>query len=172
MRIFVCVLAFAASLMASGELSGRRAPGFSLMDVNFKQHDPQDYRGKILLVEIIKTSCEHCADFAPILEEIVSKYHGRVAALTIVNPPDTLETVRKYIADHKVTVPVLYDTGQVSISYFKATPQNPDIHVPHLFIIDAQGIIQNDYPYTPLTKGIFEGRDLFSELDQMLSKSK
>jgi peroxiredoxin len=172
MRIFVCVLAFAASLMASGELSGRRAPGFSLMDVNFKQHDPQDYRGKILLVEIIKTSCEHCADFAPILEEIVSKYHGRVAALTIVNPPDTLETVRKYIADHKVTVPVLYDTGQVSISYFKATPQNPDIHVPHLFIIDAQGIIQNDYPYNPLTKGIFEGRDLFSELDQMLSKSK
>jgi peroxiredoxin len=172
MRTFFCVVAFAATLMASGELSGRRAPGFSLMDVNFKQHDPQDYRGKILLVEIIKTSCPHCEAFAPVLEEIVSRYHGQVAALTIVNPPDTLETVRKYIAEHKVTLPVLYDTGQVSISYFKATPQNPDIQVPHLFIIDAQGIIQNDYPYNPLTKGIFEGRDLFSELDHMLGKSK
>jgi peroxiredoxin len=172
MRILFCALALAASLSASGELSGRRAPGFSLMDTNFKQYDPQDYRGKILLVDIIKTACEHCTEFAPILEEIVVRYHGQVAALTIVNPPDTLDTVRKFIADHKVTVPVLYDTGQVSISYFKATPQNPDVHVPHLFIIDARGMIQNDYPYNPLTKGIFEGRDLFSELDRMLGKTK
>jgi len=172
MRIFFCALALAASLMASGELSGRRAPGFSLMDLNFKQHDPQDYRGKILLVEIMKTNCQHCADFAPVLEEIVSKYHGQVAALTIVNPPDNLETIRQYIADHKVSVPVLLDMGQVTISYFKATPDKPDINVPHLFIIDAKGMIQNDYPYNPLTKGIFEGRDLFSELDRMLGKSK
>lgn len=172
MRSFLCLLACAASLVASGELSGRRAPGFSLMDMNFKQHDPQDYRGKILLVEIMKTSCPHCVAFAPILEEIVSKYHGQVAALTIVNPPDTLDTVRKYVADHKVTVPVLFDTGQVAFSYFKVTPQNPDVNIPHLFIIDAQGMIRNDYEYSPLTRGIFEGRDLFTELDRMLGRSK
>ncbi len=172
MRTFFCVLAFAASLMASGELSGRRAPGFSLTDVNNKPYDPQDYRGKILLLEIGKTNCQHCANFVPILEEIVSKYQGRVAALTIVNPPDNSETIRQFIAVHKVSVPVLLDMGQVTISYFKATPDKPDINVPHLFIIDAQGMIQNDYPYNPLTRGIFEGRDLFSELNHMLGKSK
>jgi peroxiredoxin len=172
MRTLFCVLAFAASLTASGELSGRRAPGFSLADTRFNQYDPQDYRGKILLVEIMQTGCPHCAGFAPILEEIIAKYHGRVAALTIVNPPDTTDTVGKYVAQHKVTVPVLFDCGQVAASYFKATPQNAEINVPHLFIIDAQGMIQNDYPYNPLTKGIFEGRDLFSELDRMLGKSK
>lgn len=172
MRRFFLFVVCAASLLASGELSGRRAPGFSLMDKDFQQHDPQDYRGKILLVEIMRTTCPTCAAFAPVLEEVVAKYHGKVAALTIVNPPDTLDTVRKYVSDHKVTIPVLFDTGQVAFSYFKATPQKPDVTVPHLFIIDAKGTIVNDYGNDPLTKGIFEGRDLFAELDRLLAKSK
>lgn len=172
MRIFFFVLALAAGLFASGELSGRRAPGFSLMDLTYKQHDPQDYRGKILLVDIMKTDCQRCAAFAPILEEVVAKYHGKVAALEIVNPPDNGDTIRRFIESHKVTVPVLLDSGQVTISYFKATPEKPDITVPHLFIINAKGIIQDDYSFGPLTKGIFEGRDLFSEIDHMLGESK
>jgi peroxiredoxin len=168
MRIFFCVLACAASLMASGELSGRRAPGFSLVDVHFKQHDPQDYRGKILLVELMQTACPHCAEFSAIIEEAMAKYKGQVAALSIVNPPDTTATVKQYITEHKITVPVLFDCGQVAGSYI----QNRDFNVPHLFIIDAQGMIHNDFGYSPLTKGIFEGRDLFTELDRMLSKPK
>jgi len=172
MRSSLCLLVCATSLLASGELSGRRAPGFSLMDKDFQQHDPQDYRGKILLVEIMRTSCPTCVAFAPTMEAILAKYHGQVAALEIVNPPDTLDTVRKYVADHKVTAPVLFDTGQVAFSYFKATPQNPDVTVPHLFIIDAKGMIVNDFGYNPLNKGIFEGHDLFTELDRLLGKSK
>jgi len=45
--------------------------------------------------------------------------------------------------------------------------------VPHVFLIDAQGMIRNDYEYSPLTKDVFEGRGLFAELDRMLAaKSK
>lgn len=172
MRTLLLIPACAALLFASGELSGRRAPGFSLVDSNFKQYDPQDYRGKILLVEVMQTTCEHCARFAPILEEVVAKYHGKVAALSIVNPPDTTSTVQAFVARHKITIPVLFDCGQVSASYFKATPQNSEVNVPHLFIIDAQGMIRNDYGYDLLSRGIFEGRDLFAELDRMLAKSK
>jgi peroxiredoxin len=172
MRTFFCVLACAASLMASGELSGRRAPGFSLPDMNFKQYDLADYRGKILLVEIMQTTCPHCAEFSSVLEEVASKYRGQVAVLSIVNPPDTIATVRQYVDKHKITVPLVFDCGQVSASYFKATPDTAKINVPHLFIIDARGAINNDYEFSPLTAGIFEGRDLFAELDRMLAKSK
>ena len=168
MRSFFCLLACAATLMAAGELSGRRAPGFSLMDMSFKQYDPQDYRGKILLIDIMQTTCFHCATFSSILEEVVAKYRGKVAALSIVIPPDNMTTINQYIADHKLTVPILYDCSQVSTSYFKATPQNPHFAVPHIFIIDAQGMIVNDYEHSESTKGIFEGRALFAELDRML----
>ena len=39
-------------------------------------------------------------------------------------------------------------------------------------LIDAQGMIRNDYGYSPLTKGIFEGRELFTEIDRMVGKAK
>jgi len=166
------MLVCAGALVASGELSGRRAPGFSLVDMTFKQHDPQDYRGKILIVDIMQTSCPHCVTLSGVLEEVVAKYHGQVAVLSIVNPPDTTATVRRYVTEHKVSVPILFDCGQVSASYFKATPQTADINVPHIFLIDAQGMIRNDYSYSPLTRGVFEGRDLFTELDHMLAAKK
>jgi len=170
MRLFFCLAACAATLMA-GDLSGRRAPGFSLVDASFTQHDPQDYRGKILLLEFMQTTCAHCGEFSNILQEIVTRYGGKVVVLSIVNPPDTTSTVRQYIAQHKITYPLLFDCGQVAASYMKATPQHTSFDVPHLFIVDAQGTIQNDYGYSPFNRGIFEGRDLFSELDRML-KSK
>ncbi|HUJ23245.1 MAG TPA: TlpA disulfide reductase family protein [Bryobacteraceae bacterium] len=172
MRSFLSMLVCAGALVASGELSGRRAPGFSLVDMTFKQHDPQDYRGKILIVDIMQTSCPHCVTLSGVLEEVVAKYHGQVAVLSIVNPPDTTATVRRYVTEHKVSVPILFDCGQVSASYFKATPQTADINVPHIFLIDAQGMIRNDYSYSPLTRGVFEGRDLFTELDHMLAAKK
>ena len=64
MRSFLCMLVCASALMASGELSGRRAPGFSLPDMNLKQYDLQDYRGKIVLINIMQTRCAHCATFS------------------------------------------------------------------------------------------------------------
>ena len=167
MRSIFCVLACAAALMA-GDLSGRRAPGFSLVDANFVQHDSQDYRGKILLVDIMQTNCPHCGAFSNILQEVAKKYGGKVAVLSIVNPPDNTATVTQYIAQHKLTYPLVFDCGQVAASYMKATPQNTGFGVPHLFIIDAQGMIQNDYGYGPFSQGIFEGRDLFSELDRLV----
>jgi peroxiredoxin len=172
MRSFFCMLVCTAALLGSGELSGRRAPGFSLPDMNLKQHDLQDYRGKIVLIDVMQTRCAHCATFSTILEEVAAKYKGRVAVLSIVNPPDTTSTVQQYMAQNKVSTPILFDCGQVSSSYYKASPQHSEINVPHLFIVDARGIIQNDYGYSPLTKGIFEDRDLFGELDRMLAKTK
>ncbi len=167
MRSFFCLLACAATLMA-GDLSGRRAPGFSLVDSNFAQHDTQDYRGKILLLDIMQTNCPHCGTFSNILQEVATRYAGKVAVVAIVNPPDNTATVSQYIAQHKLTYPLLFDCGQVAASYMKATPQNTGFSVPHLFIIDARGMILNDYDYSPFNRGIFEGRDLFSELDRIV----
>ena len=65
-------------------------------------------------------------------------------------------------------MPILFDCGQVSAAYLKATPQRPSFDVPHLFIIDAAGNIRNDYGYNLLNRDIFEGKALFGELDRML----
>jgi peroxiredoxin len=164
-------MAVAAIWAAGGKLSGRRAPGFCLPDVNMKLHDLADYRGKTVLLEIMQTNCPHCRDFAKVLKEIKAKYGDQLVVLSVVNPPDTLDSVKRFIAEMKWTTPMLFDCGQMAASYMMVTPQNPVMSIPHIFIIDRNGWIQKDFGYESANKGIFEGQQLFSELEPFVSDS-
>ena len=62
--------------------------------------------------------------------------------------PDSHDTGDRFAAQHKITWPLVFDSGQMIMSYLKVTPQNPRIHFPHLFLIDPDGIIRNDYDET------------------------
>ncbi|MBI3696307.1 MAG: TlpA family protein disulfide reductase [Acidobacteria bacterium] len=167
-KFLLACTVFLAPLWASGELSNRRAPGFSLPDSSIRQHDLADYRGKVVVLEIMLTTCPHCVKFAPILEEVQKKYAGRVQVLSITTPPDTTTTVGKFIRERGLSYPVLFDCGQAAGSYMLATPQKPSFDVPHIFLIDQNGFIKNDFGYDVLTTQIFEGRALFTEIDKLL----
>jgi peroxiredoxin len=147
MRVIALVLAAALLLPAAGEFSNRRAPGFSLADSKFHQHDPQDYRGKVLLVDIMLTTCPVCTKLADTLVELKKKYGDKVAMISIVTLPDTYTEADKFAAWHSITWPIVFDSGQVIASYMQMTPSNPTVHFPHLFVIDGAGMIRNDYGY-------------------------
>ena len=169
MRFFGILLLSAASLLASGELSNRRAPGFALPDTNYKHtYDLQDFRGKVVLIDIMKTDCPHCMLLSTTLEKVKSKYGDKVGILSVVLPPETPENVMKYMEKNKITTPIVFDQGQMTISYFNAKPGQGNIDVPHLFVIDKNGMIRNDFSYTDQDKGIFEGPRLFQEIDKLL----
>jgi thiol-disulfide isomerase/thioredoxin len=164
------VLATAASLISTSTLfaadASRRAPGFSLPDVQTEQHDLADYRGKVVILEFMQTTCPHCAAFTEVLSQVQQKYGDRVAIISVVNPPDDQPRVRPYIAAHRITWPVVFDCGQVAYSYLRA----PSFDIPHVFLIDTNGEIREDFGYTPATRDIFEGKGIFSHLDALLKK--
>ena len=167
MRCLSLLLVSAVCVFGAGELSGRRAPGFSLPDSAGKQHDPLDYRGKVLIVDFMQVTCEHCVKFSAILEQARIRYGDKIAVLSIVNPPSEQKGVADYIAKGKIKSPILFDCGQVSYSYLK--PTSPNIIIPHVFLIDADGVIRNDFRYGANSLEIFEGKGLFAELDKMLA---
>ncbi|MBI4877647.1 MAG: TlpA family protein disulfide reductase [Acidobacteria bacterium] len=172
MRIFswwMTAFLLAAAAAGAGELSGRRAPGFSLPDSKMRQHDLQDYRGKVLLIDVMKTDCPHCVFLTRALEAAQAKYGSRIAVLSVVNPPDNVSSVQAYVSQNKVTSPVVFDCGQMAASYLKVTPERPSVSVPHLFVIDAAGQIADDFAYGPQTRNIFEGQGLFPILDRLLN---
>jgi peroxiredoxin len=172
MRSLVLVFFLVSTAFAASELVGHRAPGFSLPDRTYKYHDPQDYRGRILIVEFMQTTCPHCTAFAKILEEASLKYAGKVAVLSIVNPPDTPDKVAQFAATNKITIPILFDCGQIAASYVHWAPgKSGGFDIPRVFIVDAGGVIRRDLEYNPVTKDIFEGRGLFAELDKLLQTS-
>jgi peroxiredoxin len=156
-------------LFGSGELSNRRAPGFALPDLGYLHtYDLQDYRGKVVVIDIMSTTCPHCLLLATTLEQVKGKYGDKVQVLSVVLPPDTADTVAKFIRTNNVTVPVLYDMGQMTISYFNAKPGQGQVSVPHVFLIDKQGTIRNDFQYDDKSKAVFEGPGLFAEIDKLL----
>src|SRR5580658_3660821 len=124
-RSAFCLLLLASglALAGSGELSNRRAPGFSLPDPSYQHfYDLQDYAGKVVLIDIMTTRCPHCLLLSTTLEQVKARYGDKVAILEVVLPPDNQDTVSKFIATNNVTVPVICDMGQMTASYFKATP--------------------------------------------------
>lgn len=68
--------------------------------------------------------------------------------ISIVTLPDTFAVADKFAAWHGITWPIVFDSGQVIASYMEVTPANPQVQFPHLFVIDGQGMIRNDYGST------------------------
>ncbi|HEY6389732.1 MAG TPA: TlpA disulfide reductase family protein [Bryobacteraceae bacterium] len=168
-RVFCTALLAMSVSFGSGELSNRRAPGFALPDPEYKHYyDLQDYRGKVVLIDIMNTGCPHCLVLSTTLEQVKARYGDKIAVLEVVLPPDNQATIAKYKATNKVTATVLCDMGQMTASYFNANPAVSHIDVPHLFVIDKQGMIRNDFSYDPKTRDIFEGPGLFAEIDKLL----
>jgi peroxiredoxin len=146
MKTVSLLLIGAFALLAGGAYSNRRAPGFSLMDSRFQQHDMQDYHGKVVILDFMQTTCPVCNALADALVEVSAKYGDKLAVLSVVTLPDNFAEADKFAALHKASWPILFDSGQVMMSYLKLQPGgNMDVHFPHVFIIDGSGTIRNDF---------------------------
>jgi thiol-disulfide isomerase/thioredoxin len=163
----ILTLLFCAGMAAMAQQALRRAPGFALPDgLTGQIRDLYDYRGKVVVLEFMSTTCPHCAAFADIMGQVQQKYGDRVQLISIVNvPTDNPATVKQYVAGHKVTYPILLDMGQMEYSY--VVKQNVDL--PHLYLIDANGYIRNEYGYGITSRDIFEGHGLFPEVERVIN---
>jgi len=170
MRAFsfgVCVLLAAAVVSAQGP---RRAPGFSLPDSNNQQQDLADYRGKVVIVDFMKTDCEHCGVFSQVLEQVKNRYRSQVVVLSIAPAPDNPTTIAQFRAKNRITYPILFDCGQAAFSYIRPSPLNPAIKLPRIFIVGPDGFILRDFEFGPQTAEVFRGQALFTELDRILQR--
>ena len=61
---------------------------------------------------------------------------------------------------------MLFDSGQMIASYLRVTPANPQIHFPHMFVIDRDGYIRNDFDGTDDKTMTLEG--LSADIDKLL----
>ncbi len=164
----VAALCAAVAAWPAGQLSGRRAPGFALPDRQMQFHDLADYRGRVVLLDIMQTGCPNCATLAQTLEKLKADYGDQIAVLSVVNPPDNFQTVAAFIERYKITSPILFDCGQMAGSYLRPDPKNPRIRVPHLFVIDQEGVIRQEFGHDQTA--IFEGKGLKEIIDRLLAR--
>ena len=155
-KLAIFLTAVATIILGQGpgqNLSGRRAPSFALPDSKMKSYDILDYRGHWLLLDYMKTDAPASKSLSKELGQLKARLGAKVAILQIVLPPDNTATVAKYVADTKTTLPILFDSGQSGMWYFKVTPEHPQFDSPHLFAINPQGMLVRDWSQLDLEKG-------------------
>lgn len=155
-RALASPLFFAALLAPAGELSNRQAPEFQLPDPKGRIVSLGDFKGKLLLIEFMSTTCPHCQKLTPVLNDVNARYKGRVAVLGVATYPATAETVAQYIREYKATYPIVYDPGhKAAMEYLKPSPPNFSFHIPHLFVVDQSGYIRDDFVHNPSNADLF-----------------
>lgn len=166
MRLLLTALFCVTALVAAD--ASRPMQRFLLPDSKGVDHDSNEYRGKVILLEFMQTGCPHCAAFTNVLKQVQARYGPNVHIVSVVNPPDTPANVLAFIAEHHINYPILLDAGRVAYAYIR----KPEFDLPYLFLIDASGQIRQQYEYSPSTQQIFEGNALFAQIESLAGSKR
>lgn len=89
--------------------AGGPAPVFQLASLDGGEIGPQDYPGKVVLLEFWATWCVPCHAQADILEPIYEEYRGRGVEFLAVGLGEDEDVVRRFVDRNPFPYPVLID---------------------------------------------------------------
>lgn len=141
-----------AGCSAAQEPASKKAPDFSLQDINGKTVRLSDYSGKVIILNFFATWCPPCREEIPDFMEMVNTTDKeRFAIIGISVEKGDEGAVRKFAAVKKINYTVLVDDGFVSKTY------GPIGSIPTTFIIDRNGNITEKI-IGSRSKAEFEGK--------------
>lgn len=110
----------------------RQDVNFTLTDLHGKSWTLKELRGEVVLVNFWATWCPPCQKEMPDLEALYKEFrHQRFVILSISD--EEADKVRSFIADRKITYPVLLDPGHKVGSLFQVEG------IPKSFVYDRDG---------------------------------
>lgn len=113
----------------------KKAPDFTLTDINGKAIKLSDYKGKIVVIDFWSTVCKPCVAAFPAFERAVDFYKKEAFQLFVINEGESPDIVKPYMDKKGYKLDVLFDNDE---AIFKALGA---IGTPQKFIIDANGNI-------------------------------
>jgi peroxiredoxin len=150
---FIAPLILATGSIWAAQLP-RQSPDFPIEISSGKQIKVSDYRGKVLCLVFILTTCPHCQKTTQILEgiypELAPKGFSVVEAALNENPD-----VPSFIANFKVPWPVGTAGVLAALDYIQ-WPKDKRPLVPFVVFIDRQGVIRAQY--TGVDEAFFEDK--------------
>jgi thiol-disulfide isomerase/thioredoxin len=85
--------------------AGTVAPAFTFRDLEGRDHQLSDYRGKVVLVVFWATWCGPCRAEAPQIADLLQKYGRDGLVIVGVNPNDALADIQSFVTQYHVAWP-------------------------------------------------------------------
>lgn len=116
----------------------RPAPEFDLLSLDGQYFGSEQLRGKAHLLNFWATWCDPCVAEFPLLEETAQRYADELVVVGI-NQGDSIDDIKSFLTDKKVTFPVLIDKDE------KVSVLHKVGGYPTTIFVDAEGIIRAIY---------------------------
>ncbi len=106
---FALSLALVALTSATfaGDETGQPAPRFRAKTTTGEQFNNESIKGKVVLFEFWTTWCKYCEGEASIVDDIAKEFSGKGLIVLAVDVLEPDQKVKKYLADHPRTVPIV-----------------------------------------------------------------
>jgi thiol-disulfide isomerase/thioredoxin len=135
-------LATAASVPAWSAEIPRKAPELVIPLADGSQKLLSSYRGKVVVLQFIFTTCPHCQHSCQMLSQMQKEYGARgFQPLALAWNDMAKMLVPDFIKEFKVTFPVGYTDRNV-VNSFLQNPPSEALHVPQMVFIDRKGMIR------------------------------
>lgn len=140
-----CLLAGAVlGFRASGDAVVHPSPEFAFNVPGEGQHLLSQYRGKVVALEFILTTCPHCQAASHVMNEMQRRYASRgFQAIDVAIDPNADLLVENFAKSYQVKFPIGWASIDQMMNYmgFRGRPV-----VPQLVLIDRAGNIRYTTP--------------------------
>ncbi len=138
------VLAIVAAPLHSAEIP-RPAPELAWRAANGLELRLDQYRGKIVAIEFLLTTCPHCQRCSRIMQKLLEEYGPRgFQPLGIAINEMSHLLVEDYIKDLRLAFPVGFAARETALEFLQHSPILR-LLMPQLVFIDRKGVIRAQY---------------------------
>jgi cytochrome c biogenesis protein CcmG, thiol:disulfide interchange protein DsbE len=132
--LVIAFFAITAVLLAADE-TGQPAPRFRAKTMNGQLFNNESIKGKVVLFEFWTTWCRYCEAEASAVDDIAQEFSSRGLIVLAVDVLEPDQKVKKYLAEHPRTVPIVLTKDTNLAAMYNA--QSYPIYV----VIDRDGNI-------------------------------
>jgi len=133
---------FPATLPAKAPVP-RPAKDFVFSDQNGKKIALSGFKGKVVVVQFLSTTCSHCQAFSQMLTRLQGEYGTRgFQAVGVAFNEATAQMVKGYIEDHHVGIPVGFVPRDAVLEYLGVSVMDQRLTVPQVVVIDRSGQVR------------------------------
>jgi len=147
MRVLTTLAAFAAvgiGVYAAGPVLPRPAKELEIVEPSGKHDLLTNYRGKVVVVQFLYTTCPHCQAYSQLLTKLQGEYgpRGFQCLGGAFNEADA-NMVRNYVNQYKVGFPI-GPMSRDTVTSFMGFSVMDRLVVPQIALIDRKGQIREE----------------------------
>jgi len=128
--------------------TSRPSPPYSIQRLDAPPLPVSNYRGKIVVLAFIHTTCSHCQQLTTDLNQLAKEYSARgVQVLECAFNEDAATALPEFLKRYSPPYPVGWGTTASVMAYLQraVTDQRP-FYVPQMVFLDRAGVIRAQFP--------------------------